>query len=191
MLRLAVLLALIAAGAIYVRRHVDRSLITERRTPAGPTQDPVALVLIRLAAFASLVLLGFDHVWLHWSDHVPTAVEWIGVLLFALAGSLVAWSFVTNRFFSSAVRIQSDRGHHVISTGPYGFVRHPGYLGMATMMPAVMLAGGSWLAAVLALSYSALIARRAGLEDRFLQQNLDGYADYARRIRYRLVPFVW
>ena len=191
MLRLAVVAALIVAGIVYARRRVDPTLFKERRRPGGATQDPAALVLIRLSALASVVLLTLDRAWLHWSDVVPAAIEWIGVALFTLAGGLVVTSVVANRFFSSAVRIQGDRGHHVIVTGPYGIVRHPGYLGMMTMVPALMLAGGSWMAAAVGLTYSALIGRRASTEDRFLQQKLDGYLDYARRVRYRLVPFVW
>jgi protein-S-isoprenylcysteine O-methyltransferase Ste14 len=96
-----------------------------------------------------------------------------------------------NRFFSIAVRVQTDRGHQVVSAGPYGVVRHPGYLGMIVAAPAAALALGSWLALVPALGYSALIARRAVLEDRYLCDQLDGYAAYADRVRFRLIPGVW
>jgi protein-S-isoprenylcysteine O-methyltransferase Ste14 len=101
---------------------------------------------------------------------------------------LVFRSMLTNRFFSAVVRIQSDRGHHVVDVGPYAIVRHPGYAGMIPVMPASALALGSWLSFAIALVYSALIFRRVLFEDAFLQKNLTGYADYARRVPYRLIP---
>jgi protein-S-isoprenylcysteine O-methyltransferase Ste14 len=191
MARLATFIVLVAAGLLYTRRHVDPTLFKERLKPAGPTQDPAAMVAIRLAAFASVCVLVADRRWLHWSDTVPLAAEWLGLLVFALAGALVVRSITANRFFSSAVRIQTDRGHQLVTTGPYAYVRHPGYLGMIMIVPAVTLTGGSWIASAIALVYSALIVRRAAIEDRFLQQNLDGYRDYAARVGYRLVPGVW
>jgi protein-S-isoprenylcysteine O-methyltransferase Ste14 len=98
---------------------------------------------------------------------------------------------ITNRFFSIAVRIQTDRGHRLVSSGPYRSVRHPGYLGMSVAGPASVLALGSWLALVPALLYALLIVRRAALEDRYLRTELDGYAAFAARVRYRLIPGVW
>ena len=191
MARLATFIVLVAAGLLYTRWRVDPTLFKERFKPAGPTQDPAAMAAIRLTAFASVCLLVADRHWLHWSHTVPAAAAWFGLLLFALAGALTVRSVETNRFFSSAVRIQTDRGHQLVTTGPYACVRHPGYVGMIVMVPAVMLAGGSWIATTTALVYSALIVRRAAMEDRFLQRNLDGYRDYAARVRYRLFPGVW
>ena len=98
---------------------------------------------------------------------------------------------ITNRYFSIAVRIQTDRGHRLVSSGPYRIVRHPGYLGMLFACPASVLALGSWLALVPALLYAVLIVRRAAIEDRYLQAELDGYAQFASRVRYRLIPGVW
>jgi len=89
------------------------------------------------------------------------------------------------------VRIQEDRGHRLVDTGPYAVIRHPGYAGMISAIPLGALALGSWLAVAVALLYSILIWRRVRFEDRFLQENLAGYEAYTRRVRYRLVPGVW
>lgn len=96
-----------------------------------------------------------------------------------------------NRFFSAVVRIQDDRGHRVVDSGPYAVVRHPGYAGMIVGIPASGLALGSWVGCAIALGYSALILRRVSFEDRFLQRNLAGYTDYAARVRSRVIPGVW
>ena len=105
--------------------------------------------------------------------------------------SLVVQSMRANRFFSAVVRIQTERGHRVIDRGPYGTVRHPGYLGMIVSVLCSGLALGSWLGFALAALYAALILRRVFFEDAFLQANLEGYADYARRVPYRLIPGGW
>ena len=96
-----------------------------------------------------------------------------------------------NRFFSSVIRVQSDRGHRVIDTGPYAIVRHPGYVGMLLGMPISGLALGSWIAALIGAVVSLLTLRRVAVEDAFLTRNLDGYAVYADRVKYRLIPGVW
>jgi len=96
-----------------------------------------------------------------------------------------------NRFFSPVVRVQTERGHRVIDRGPYGTIRHPGYLGMIVSVLCSGLALGSWLGFAFAVAYGALILRRVFFEDAFLQVNLAGYADYARRVPYRLIPGGW
>jgi protein-S-isoprenylcysteine O-methyltransferase Ste14 len=96
-----------------------------------------------------------------------------------------------NRFFSPVVRIQTDRGHHVIDTGPYAHVRHPGYAGMIPSMPFSALALGSWAAFAISLVYVGMIVRRVLFEDAFLHEHLAGYREYAQRVRYRLLPGVW
>ena len=98
---------------------------------------------------------------------------------------------LSNSFFSQVVRIQSDRGHAVASAGPYRFVRHPGYLGMILFEPALSTLLGSWPAILVGAICAALILLRTALEDRTLQAELEGYTEYARQVRYRLVPGVW
>ena len=96
-----------------------------------------------------------------------------------------------NRFFSPVVRIQTERGHHLITAGPYRYVRHPGYAGLLVGMPCSALALGSWLSGIPLLLICLFTIRRAVVEDRFLLENLDGYEAYAQTVPYRLVPCVW
>ena len=97
-----------------------------------------------------------------------------------------------NRFFSSVVRIQTDRGQHVVSTGPYAVIRHPGYLAGIVVMLASGVALGSWIAAAfLAITTLPFLLYRAITEDRILQAELPGYRDYAQRVRWRLIPGLW
>jgi protein-S-isoprenylcysteine O-methyltransferase Ste14 len=104
---------------------------------------------------------------------------------------LSVWAVRTNRFFSPVVRIQSDRGHHVIDTGPYRFLRHPGYAGLLLSAACGAAALGSWWSLLPLVPSVFLFVRRTGMEDRFLRADLTGYADYAERVQYRLVPGVW
>jgi protein-S-isoprenylcysteine O-methyltransferase Ste14 len=98
---------------------------------------------------------------------------------------------LTNRFFSAVIRIQDDRGHRVVDQGPYGVIRHPGYLGMIIGVPMLPIAIGSWWGFLPGSLYALLILNRVTVEDRFLQQNLPGYRDYTTRVRSRLVPGIW
>jgi protein-S-isoprenylcysteine O-methyltransferase Ste14 len=104
---------------------------------------------------------------------------------------LILASMRANQFFSPVVRIQSERGHRVVASGPYASIRHPGYLGMVLALPLSGLALDSWLSAAIGVLYSGLIVRRVVFEDAFLRTNLDGYAEYAARVRYRLIPGAW
>jgi len=126
---------------------------------------------------------------------LSTALPWkwqIGalILLVPLAG-FQSWAMAVNPFFSSSVRLQTDRGHYLVTRGPYRFVRHPGYLAMLLAMPATAIALGSWLALIPALAYSVVIVCRTIAEDHFLKENLNGYTDYAANVRYRLAPGLW
>jgi protein-S-isoprenylcysteine O-methyltransferase Ste14 len=99
---------------------------------------------------------------------------------------------LVNRFFSSVVRIQSDRGQHVIMTGPYAFIRHPGYFAGFVIILASGVALGSWVAAtVLIIPSIPGLLYRAITEDRVLQAELPGYRDYAARVRWRVLPGIW
>ncbi|MBZ5586697.1 MAG: isoprenylcysteine carboxylmethyltransferase family protein [Acidobacteriia bacterium] len=109
-----------------------------------------------------------------------------------MAGILLTfWAMVTNRFFSATVRIQEDRGHVVVDGGPYRHMRHPGYVGALAFTVASPVALGSWLALIPAVLTSALLVVRTALEDRTLRRELNGYREYANRVRYRLAPGVW
>ena len=114
----------------------------------------------------------------------------IGVVGALLGTALIAWAMLSNRFFSSVVRIQKDRGHTVVAYGPYRFIRHPGYEVMSAFMLATPLILGSYWAFAPAAGTVALNALRTAL-DRTLHDELEGYTDYARKVRYKLLPGVW
>lgn len=124
---------------------------------------------------------------MHWTDNVPAWLQVLALLLVAAGYALVFWAMLVNRFFSSVVRIQSDRGQHVISTGPYAFVRHPGYSAGILIVLASGIALGSLLAAAfLIAAVLPFLLYRVVNEDRVLQSRLDGYADYALHVPWRL-----
>lgn len=128
---------------------------------------------------------------LGWSPRPAAAPALAALALVALANSLVAWAMATNRYFSAIVRIQKDRGHTVVSTGPYALIRHPGYVGAIVMHLATPVALGSRPALAVGALTAVLFVVRTALEDRTLHRELDGYAVYAGRVRWRLVPRIW
>ena len=128
---------------------------------------------------------------LHWTDAVPAVVQWLALLTMAAALGVVTWATAVNRFFSSVIRIQTDRGHELVTAGPYRWVRHPAYAVALFLVVAIGLALGSWLAGLLGFLLVPAILRRTAREDRLLQEQLRGYGAYAREVRYRLLPGVW
>ena len=137
------------------------------------------------------VVAGLDSGRLGWSGPVPRAVTRAGLALMFAGQVVFALSKRENAFFSSTVRIQPERGHRVCDTGPYRVVRHPGYVGMLLSQLAFPLVMASWWAFAPAAVGAALLVARTALEDRFLQAELPGYAEYAARTRWRLVPGVF
>jgi protein-S-isoprenylcysteine O-methyltransferase Ste14 len=122
---------------------------------------------------------------------MPSFTLALGVAVAIPAVALIAWAMRSNRFFSSVIRIQKDRGHVVVTGGPYRFVRHPGYTGIAAFTLATPFILNSPWAAVPAVVTAAVSVLRTALEDRTLHNELDGYVDYGRSVAYKLVPYVW
>lgn len=152
--------------------------------------DRVLMPFLLIAFAAILPVAGLDDGRFHWA---PAAGVWVllGYLLMILGFAGVAWAEVVNRHFEPSVRIQSDRGHTVISTGPYAYVRHPGYVAGSLLAIGMAWALGSWWALLPALIVVALMLVRTSLEDETLQRELPGYAAFTRKTRYRWVPGVW
>jgi len=125
-----------------------------------------------------------------WSE-TPDWWLWLGIALFIPGVALMAWSMVANRHAETTVRIQSDRGHTVVTRGPYRFVRHPMYVGAITMYVASALILGSVWALALAGVIAMLFVWRTALEDRTLRRELAGYEEFSQHTRYRLLPGVW
>jgi protein-S-isoprenylcysteine O-methyltransferase Ste14 len=141
-------------------------------------------------SFPMFIVAGLDHRH-NWSSEFPLWLIMIGFILIALGYAFAAWALAENRFFSSVVRIQTDRGHVVCDTGPYRFVRHPGYAGNIPPLFGIVLALGSVWALLPAAAALIITVIRTALEDRTLQEELPGYRDYARRVHYRLIPGIY
>lgn len=186
-------LAVMAGFGVLIMLTLPRGLLEERIRPAEPGRDHLGLLrLVAGVVFVSqLVLAGLDAGRFHWTEEPPVAVRVVGIAgLLAVFGTWY-WAMHTNPFFSAAVRIQRDRGHRVVTSGPYRLVRHPGYASFVLFGWGGPVALGSWPATALHLVVAFLFVRRAALEDRMLREELEGYAEYAVSVPRRLVPGVW
>ncbi len=183
--------AILAANALVIL-PTSPELAAERSRVAQNTKDwdRVAVVLIFLSGAGVFLVSGLDERF-GWSPAPALAIHVAALIVIFLAQAVFTWAMASNRFFAKTVRIQEERAHTVVSRGPYRFVRHPGYTAnIVTMFAVAVLLGSLWALIPGALSALAFIVRTA-LEDRTLQRELGGYADYARQVRYRLVPGVW
>lgn len=152
--------------------------------------DKVLMPLGVIIFIIVLIVAGLDKRF-EWSPDLPLALHVAAFVITALGYSFSSWATVANRFFSSVVRIQRDRKHTVVTAGPYRLVRHPAYAGtVVTSLAAPLLLGSLWALIPAALAFCQLVFRTA-LEDKTLQEELEGYRDYAARVRYRLLPGVW
>lgn len=139
---------------------------------------------------AAWVIAGLDARF-GWSPELPDSIQLAAFVVSAAASLFSTWAMFANQFFSSHVRIQTDRGHTVTRSGPYQFMRHPGYAGaIISWIAATVYFGSYWMAIPVALTVIALIIRTA-LEDRTLQEELTGYLEYTQDVRYRLFPGIW
>jgi protein-S-isoprenylcysteine O-methyltransferase Ste14 len=141
-----------------------------------------------------LAIAVFVVAWLEAREGVGSApgVAWlVGMALLAPSWALIVWSMAVNPFFEKTVRIQTDRGHRVIDSGPYARVRHPGYVGFSGWLLSTPLLLGSAWAAIPAVLFLVGLVIRTALEDRMLQAELPGYSEYAARVRFRLIPGLW
>jgi protein-S-isoprenylcysteine O-methyltransferase Ste14 len=188
-------LAIVAVGAIGSQLFVkarNPEVLRHRRSIGEGTKpwDRVWLGLFRLMLLGLPIVAGLDAVRYGWTN-VPWWVSPSGVILVLLGFTLSALAMAENPHFEGTVRIQHDRDHRVIDTGPYAVVRHPGYVGVAMIvlgLPLVLRSGWALAVAVISVLWLGL---RTWLEDRTLQAELSGYAEYAERVRARLLPGVW
>lgn len=184
-------IAVCVGKALWIAFSIDHDLAVERARPGPGGVDHFTWHFSTWLFVIHWLIAPLDVGRFHWSDSVPFPLQLLGLIGFSVFGGLTIWSVVVNRFFSPVVRLQEDRGHHLITLGPYKFVRHPGYLGMVISVPASALALGSWWAMIPAIGYALVIFRRAAIEDQFLRHNLDGYTTYAEAVRYRILPGLW
>jgi len=188
---LLVFLLLTAGGTAYLWHTNPEIFVARSRIRAGTKGWDKVLVLLLLLSFVSIfVVAGIDAGRFHWST-VPLGLIVLGYVLLCVGFILSMWVYRVNRFAEPTVRIQTERGHQVIDTGPYAIVRHPLYLAALLMYGGIPLALGSFWALIGGAAGALTLVVRTLWEDRTLQEELEGYKDYAARVRHRLIPGVW
>lgn len=187
-------------AAIFILTFILSRVLAARKTPDilkeranyGRHKDtqPWDRWLSLLVAFGSVFIMlvaGLDALY-HWSSGFSLLVEMVGLALIVAGYVLASYAFIENVYFSGTVRIQEERGHKVVSSGPYGWVRHPGYLGsLIASLGMPLLLDSAW-SFIPVLVFGVFFIIRTSLEDHFLQGNLAGYREYAKKVHYRLLP---
>jgi protein-S-isoprenylcysteine O-methyltransferase Ste14 len=188
---LAVMLAWSTATAIVILRF-NPDLLAERLGPrkGAKAWDTAIMSLLGLTQLARYIVAGLDQRY-GWTGGLPFAAQMAALVVCVLGYALVVWATASNAYFSQIVRIQSERGHRVATSGPYHTVRHPAYLGAILYELAVPVLLASWPALLISGLSVILLILRTALEDRTLQAELSGYTDYARQVPYRLLPGIW
>jgi protein-S-isoprenylcysteine O-methyltransferase Ste14 len=170
--------------------RISPDLLKERVKPSRRGRQPLAAIGALGLFTLYWAVVGLDQRF-HWSDIVPPAGMVAGLAIVAIGFGLLSWSILVNSFFSASVRIQEDRGQRVISDGPYGIVRHPGYAGGVLALLASAVALNSLLALIPAVIFLIVLVHRTMIEDRMLHDELPGYSEYSAKVRYRLIPGIW
>jgi protein-S-isoprenylcysteine O-methyltransferase Ste14 len=166
--------------------------IAERGHPErGETWDKRVSGLWGILQFIVLPLVAALDARLRWDADPDTWVHLLGTFFYAIGLALFGWAMISNAYFSTTVRIQKERGHKVCRTGPYNYIRHPGYTGTICQSLGIPALLGSVWALIPALLAVVLIVIRTSLEDRLLSTELEAYSEYAHETRYRLIPGVW
>jgi len=189
---LAVYLGMIAVNAAFILPR-NPELIAERAEAKENVKgwDRILVPLIVYGCFVGgYVVAGLDKRF-GWTGEVPAWVIALGLVFVAAAYALTCWAMITNSFFAAYVRIQDDGGHHVITTGPYAYIRHPAYAAGNVAFLGFPMLLGTYYAFIPAVLGAVLTIVRTALEDRTLQAELPGYKEYAGRVHYRLLPGIW
>lgn len=188
--------AMVALSVVFgtIMMRVDPGLLRERLKPPvqkdQPLADKLVLIPILLLMFGGMGFMAADAARWRWSA-MPSSVQWAGCGLLVAALFFIYWVMRTNSFAAPVVKIQKDRGQAVITTGPYAIVRHPMYFGALFYLAGTSLVLGSWWGLVMVPIIALLLGIRIGIEEKTLRTGLEGYDDYARRVRWRLIPFIW
>lgn len=182
----------VISRALAAKRHPD---ILAERSRSIELQDAKSWdkVLAPMLAFGSVLILiiaGLDKL-LSWTQPFSTSVNVIALIVIVLGFVFSSWALIENRFFSGVVRIQTDRGHHVVTTGPYRIVRHPGYSGALWSYLAMPLLLDSVWAFIPAILLTGVVVLRTSMEDQTLQNELSGYREFTQKTKYRLIPGIW
>ncbi len=188
---LIVMLGWILATSIIILR-VQPGLLAERLGPRKGAKpwDLAIMSILGMAQLARYIVAGLD-LRNGWTDALPFAAQLAALALCIVGYTLVVWATASNAFFSQIVRLQPERGQVVVTGGPYHLVRHPAYAGAIVFELAAPVLLASWWAMIPSALGAVLLILRTGLEDRTLRTDLAGYAEYAGRVRFRLLPGVW
>lgn len=182
----------IVSRGLAARRHPD--ILDERarsmELQGAKSWDKILAPMMAFGSLLILILAGADKL-LGWTSPFPLHAKIAAILAIFLGYVLASWALVENKFFSGVVRIQTDRGHRVVTTGPYRLIRHPGYAGALLAYLAMPILFDSLWAFIPATGLFGIILLRTSLEDRTLQAELPGYREYAQKIRHRLFPGIW
>jgi protein-S-isoprenylcysteine O-methyltransferase Ste14 len=185
------LLGIVAVVGLYLWRVNPEVLIARSRTHEGTKRwDRILLCFFFPTIWAIVPVAALDDGRFQWSS-LPWWVCAVGYATLLVGVGITTWAEAVNKFFEPTVRIQTDRGHAVIDTGPYSLVRHPGYLGGFFTAMGMALSLGSLWALIPAGLASLLLILRTQWEDQTLQAELPGYKEYTQQVRYRLIPGVW
>jgi protein-S-isoprenylcysteine O-methyltransferase Ste14 len=187
---LAVMATWTAAMAVLIVLSPDR--LAERLGPRkGAKRWDIAIVrIVGDVTFVRYIVAGLDQRY-GWTGEFPVAAQVAALAICFLGYALFIWAMAVNPYFSRIVRLQPERGQSAVAGGPYSFLRHPAYLGAILYELAVPILLASWWCLLVSAVAAGLLVLRTALEDRTLQAELAGYAAYARRVRYRLLPGIW
>jgi len=168
------------------------ALVEERLNPKQGMKswDKVYFAVTTPMYLLAIVIASLDSRF-GWTANMPLAGYWLGVFVYILGQSLFLWARYTNQYFSSVVRIQTDRGQTVCKDGPYKYVRHPGYVGGILFASTIGIILGSWWATIPQVIAAGMLVWRTSMEDQTLITELPGYLEYTHETRYRLIPGIW
>jgi protein-S-isoprenylcysteine O-methyltransferase Ste14 len=177
----------------YTVFRIDSELLNERSKPGEGTKkwDKTILGLSLLVTIGMYIIAGLDSGRYHWSSDFHWSVYLLGAILTAVGQLLFIIAQKQNKFFSSTVRIQTDRGHTVCNTGLYKIVRHPAYMGSIIQSLGFPLIFGSFWSIIPVSLSIILLVTRTHLEDKTLKNELKGYLEYSNKTRYKIIPYVW
>ena len=186
------ILGFIISRVLAARRNPD--IITERARSMelqdAKSWDKILSPMLAFGALIVLIVAGADKGF-GWSTPFSLNAKIVALIVIILGYVLGSWALIENRFFSGVVRIQTDRGHHVVTTGPYRIVRHPGYAGALWTYVAMPILFDSLWAFIPTILLLGVLVLRTSLEDRTLQAELPGYKEFTQKTRYRLLPRIW
>jgi protein-S-isoprenylcysteine O-methyltransferase Ste14 len=189
---LALFFGFYLALTVWLIQH-NPALLQERlrlRTSDQQGWDKMLFPLLLVCSLVWLSVLSFDAARAHWSP-VSIWLQVIGAIILVGSFALLFLTFQENTYLSPVVRIQNDRGHTVVDTGPYHYVRHPMYAAIVVFVVGTSLLLGAWSGVLIGAIFVVMLARRAMLEERTLRAKLPGYAAYMAQVKYRLIPYIW